>query len=146
MPLNLPGLQSALESLFANPPPSAAQCALAWSDAVGSYAADILPTSTTVTAAASAMTAPLQSAFESPSAASAFDEAFASFATMVAAGQLPLFTGAPPTTPLGIASLLSGSQETHADAAAVFAALIDTWLKTGTASLVLPPNTAVLWS
>jgi hypothetical protein len=51
-----------------------------------------------------------------------------------------------PTAPLGIVASLSGPQETHADAAAVFAALIDAWLKTGTASLVAPPNTVVPWS
>jgi hypothetical protein len=147
MPLNPSGLQSALESLFADPPPSAAECAQAWSDAVASYAAGVIPASTTVAAAAAALTAPLQSAFGSASGAPAFDAAFTSFAVTVAAGMLPLFTGVPPPAPLGIASLLSVSQETHADAAAVFAALLDTWLKTGSASLVLPPNTFVpAWS
>jgi hypothetical protein len=147
MPLNPSGLQSALESLFADPPPSAAECAQAWSDAVASYAAGLIPTSTTVSAAAAALTGALQSAFEAPSAAAAFDAAFTVFAATVAAGQLPLFTGAPPPTPLGIAALLSVPQETHADAAAVFAALLDGWMRTGSATLVLPPNTFVpAWS
>jgi len=147
MPLNPSGLQSSLESLFASPPASAAECAQAWADAVGSYAAGIIPASTTVAAAAAALVAPLQSAFGSPSAASAFDAAFTTFGAMVAAGQLPLFTGLPPPAPLGIATLFASPQPTHAAAAAAFAALIDAWSRTGSATLVLPPNTPVpSWS
>jgi len=143
MPLNPAGLQSDLEMLFASPPATAAACAQAWADAVGSYAAGLVPASTTVAAATAALVAPLQSAFESPSAASPIDDAFAVFAAAVAAGQLPLFAGVAPAAPLGIASLLSVTRETHAEAAAAFAALIDGWLRTGTAMLVLPPNTLV---
>jgi hypothetical protein len=147
MPLNVAGLQSSLETLFANPPATAAACAQAWSDAVSSYAAGIIPASTTVAAAAAALAAPLQSAFGSASGAPAFDDAFTSFAALVATGMVPLFTGVAPPAPLGIASLLSVSQETHAAAAAAFAALIDVWLRTGTATLVLPPNTFIpAWS
>jgi len=146
MPLNPVALQSALESLFADPPSTAAGCAQGWADAVGSYAAGLLPTSTTIPAAKAALAAALQSAFESSSAGSSVDDAFATFAATVAAGMLPLFTGAPPTTPLGIVATLSGARETHADAAAVFAALIDGWLKTGKATLVAPPNTLVQWT
>jgi hypothetical protein len=147
MPLNVAGLQSALETLFADPPPTAAGCAQAWSDAVSSYAAGVIPASTTVPAAAAALTGPLQSAFGSASGAPAFDAAFTSFAVTVAAGMLPLFTGTPPPAPLGIAAQLAVPQQTHAAAAAAFAALIDVWLKTGTAALVLPPNTFVpAWS
>jgi len=146
MPLNPAGLQSALESLFAESPPTAAECAQAWSDAVGSYAAGIVPPSTTVSAAAAGLTASLQSAFESPSAAPAFDAAFTSFAATVGAGMLPAFAAVPPPAPLAVAAQLAVMQDTHAAGAAAFASLIDLWMKTGTATLVAPPNTPVVWT
>jgi hypothetical protein len=59
---------------------------------------------------------------------------------------LPAFAGVPPAAPLGVASLLGVTQPTHAAAAAAFAALIDAWFRTGTATLVAPPNTLVPWS
>lgn len=111
-----------------------------------SYASGIVPPSTTVSAAAAAMVGALQSAFGSPSAAAPFDAAFTAFATTVAGGQLPTFTGVPPPAPLNVASLLALTQPTHAAAAAAFASLIDTWMKTGTATLVAPPNTLVPWT
>jgi hypothetical protein len=146
MPLNLSTLQSALETLFGAPPATAAECAQAWADAVGSYAAAIVPASTTVSAAAEALAAPLQSAFESSAAAQAFDAAFTSFAATLAAGMAPAFAGVPPPAPLGVAAQLSVTQDTHAAGASAFAALIDTWMKTGSATLVAPPNTLVPWT
>jgi hypothetical protein len=146
MPLNLPSLQSALEDLFSNPPPAAADCAQAWADAVEAYFSGVVPPSTTVSAAAGVMTGALQTAFEAPNAAPAVDGAFTAFATTVAGGMLPAFTGVPPAAPLAISTLLAAPQPTHAAAAAAFSALIDTWARTGTAALVAPPFTASLWS
>lgn len=146
MALNPTTLQSSLEALFAEPPATAAECAQAWADAVESYASGIVPASTTVSAAAAAMVGALEAAFASPSAAPAFDAAFATFATAVAAGQLPTFTGTPPPAPLNVASLLALTQPTHAAAAAAFTTLIDLWFRTGSATLVAPPNTVVPWS
>jgi len=146
MPLNTASLQSALASLFASPPASAAACAQAWADAIQGYSAAIVPPSTTVAAAAPTLKSALQAAFGSPSAAPGFDAAFAAFAVTVAGGMLPTFTGVPPPAPLGIASLLAAPQPTHATAAAAFAALIDPWFRTGTGVLVAPPNTVVPWS
>jgi hypothetical protein len=146
LPLNAASLQSDLETLFANPPPAAAGCAQAWANALGSYAAGIVPPSTTVTAAAAGLISPLQSAFASPSAASAFDAALATFATTVGAGMVPTFTGTPPPAPLNVASLMSTTRETHAQAASDFSSLIDLWMKTGIATLVAPPNTTQPWA
>lgn len=146
MPLNPASLQSSLESLFAEPPAAAADCAQAWADAINGYAASIVPVSTTVAAGVSALASALASAFSSPSAASAFDAAFSAFATTVAGGMLPTFTGVPPPAPLGVAAQLAVTQETHAAAAAAWASLIDSWFRTGTAVLVAPPNTVVPWS
>lgn len=146
MPLNPAGLQSDLEAFFAAAPDTDADCAQAWADAVEAYASGLVPPSTAVTSAAAALASSLASAFATPSAASAFDAAFTTFAATVAAGQAPTFTGVPPPAPLGIASLLGSSQPTHAAAAAAFASLIDTWMRTGTAVLVAPPNTVVPWT
>lgn len=146
MPLNPSSLQSSLEALFSAPPPTAAECAQEWADAIQSYAASIVPASTTVAAGAAAMVGALTSAFGSPSAAAGFDAAFTSFAATVATGMLPAFAGVPPAAPLSVASLLAGSQPTHAAAAAAFTSLIDAWMKTGTATLVAPPNTPVTWT
>jgi len=147
MPLNPSSLQSDLEALFGDPPSTAYLAAQAWGDAVRGYAAGVVPVSTTVSTAASALQASLQASFGSPSAASSIDTAFMTFATAVGVGMLPLFTGIVPPHPLGIATLLSGTQPTHASAAAAFSSLIDGWLRTGSATLVLPPNTLVpAWS
>lgn len=143
MPLAPPVLQSALEALFAEPPLLVAECAEAWGQAMASYATAVVPVSTTVAAAAASLTTALAAAFATPVAAPAFDAAFGVFGASVAAGMLPLFTGAPPAAPLGIATLLAASQPTHAAAAAAFTAQIDTWMRTGSAVLVLPPNTTV---
>lgn len=146
MPLDPASLQSDLESLFANPPASGADCAQAWADAVESYATAIVPASTTVASGIPTLASALAAAFSSPSAASGFDAAFTAFATTVAAGMLPAFTGVPPAAPLNVAAQLAVPQETHAAAAAAFAALIDGWFRTGQAVLVAPPNTVVPWS
>lgn len=146
MPLNPASLQSALESLFSAPPASEADCAHAWADAVGNYAAAIVPASLAVSAAAEALAGALQSAFATPSAATAFDAAFLSFATTIGEGMAPAFTGTPPPLPLNIANQLAIPQDTHAAAAAAFTTLIDGWFRTGTAVLVAPPNTLVNWS
>lgn len=146
MPLNPAGLQSDLEAFFEASPDTDAACGQAWADAVEAYASGLVPPSTAVTSAAASLASSLTSAFAAPSAAAPFDAAFTSFAAAVAAGQAPTFTGVPPPAPLGIASLLGGTQPTHAAAAAAFASLIDAWMRTGSAVLVAPPNTVVPWS
>lgn len=146
MPVDAVTLQSELEALFAEPPPSADECAGLWAAALLDYAADVVPASTTVPAAAEALAGALSTAFASEDAAPGVDAAFASFAAAVGAGMAPAFAATPPAEPLGIADLLIGSQPTHAAAAAAFAALIDEWFRTGSATLVAPPNTVVTWS
>jgi len=148
MPFDPTALQSDLEALFAAPPATAAACAAAWSTAIAGYAADVVPASTTVELAAATLETALATAFASESAAPSVDAALMAFAAQVAVGMLPGFTGAPPPAPLGIASLLLAPQETHAAAAAAFAALIDAWFRTGSAVSVPPgvPPVTVIWS
>ncbi len=146
MPVALPALQSGLSGVASDPPPSIAECAQAWADAVQSYAAGVIPPSTTVAAAASALAGALVSAFGAPAAAPGMESAFAAFAATVGggmAGWLPV----PPPAPVGFATQFAGPKPaTHAAAASAVASLIDAWFRTGTATLIAPPNTLVPWS
>jgi hypothetical protein len=146
MPLALPALQSALEVLFAEPPPTGAGCADAWAAAMLDHAAGVVPPSATVGVASDALAAALAAAFATPAAATAVDAAFAAFAAQVGAGMAPAYTAVPPPVPLGLAALLAAPSPSHAAAAAAFAAHIDMWLRTGTATLAAPPFTVVPWS
>lgn len=135
MPLNAPGLQADLESLFADPPATTAECGQAWADAVGAYASGIVPASTTVAAAQATLAGALTSAFDSGDAASPMDAAFTAFATTVGTGMAPAFVAAPPPSPVGFATLFAPPfPGTHAEAASKFATAIDTWCRTGTAT------------
>lgn len=145
MPLDPDGLQDALEDFFAEPsvvlkpdgtadiPASQAACANEWGAIMADYAADIAPPSTTVSAAAATLASSLAAAFATPAAAAAVDAAFSAFAATVGTGMAPSFVATPPAAPPGFATQLLTSQPTHAAAAAAFATLIDTWMKTGTA-------------
>jgi hypothetical protein len=146
MPLDPTALQSALETLFSDPPPTAADCASAWASAARDHAVSVVPSSTSVATASTALEGALASAFAAPDAVAPFDAAFASFAAAVGVGMAPAFAAVPPPAPLNVASLLAAPAATHAAAAASFAALIDAWMRTGTATLVAPPNTLVNWT
>jgi hypothetical protein len=146
MPLTTPLLQSALEALFAEPPPTGGACADAWACAMLDYAAGILPPSATVDAAADTLAAALAAAFATPAAALAVDDAFMAFAVTVGGGMAPAYVATPPPAALGIASLFTAPAPTHVAAAATFGALIDTWLRTGTAQLVAPPFAVLPWT
>ncbi|HET9954092.1 MAG TPA: hypothetical protein VFQ61_06295 [Polyangiaceae bacterium] len=146
MPLDIGLLQSSLESVAANPPATSPECAHAWAEAVRSYAEGIVPPSAAVAGAAATLEGALASAFASPAAAPAMEAAFASFAATVGGGMAG-FAPTPPAAPVGFAQLFAGPKPaTHAAAASALAALIDTWLRLGIATLVAPPNTPTPWS
>jgi hypothetical protein len=146
MSLDSAALQDALLSLFSAPPATALECAAAWADAMRAHATGIVPPSTTVDAACSTLEGALAAAFATPAAAALVDAAFAAFALALGLGMAPLYTATPPPAILGIGTLLATSQPTHDAAATAFGALIDAWLRTGTATLVAPPNTVVPWT
>lgn len=112
MPLNPAGLQSDFEDLFSDPPGTVSECAQAWADAVQAYFAGVVPSSTTVTAAAATLKTALESVFNAgaasdPStAASSMETAFAAFATTVAGGMAPAFVATPPTGQIGFKGVL----------------------------------------
>lgn len=146
MPLNTAGLQSDLEALFADAPATAAECAQAWADAAEAWASGIVPPSTTVTAAKGALAASLAGAFATPAAAPLMETAFLTFATAVGLGMAG-YAPVPPPAPIGLAVQFAGPKPpTHAAAAQQIGTLIDTWMKTGTATLLAPPFTVVPWS
>lgn len=147
MPLVVSTLSSALASNFAAPAADAAGCGQQWADAVQAYAAAVVPPSTTVAAAAATLAGALGSAFASPSAIGPMETAFAAFGATVASGMAPAFTGVPPAGPVGFASVFGGAlPETHGEAASNVASAIDAWMKSGSATLVAPPNTTAPWS
>lgn len=146
MPLDIGALQGGIEGACSSPSDTAAGSAGQWAAAVRDYASGIVPPSTTVSAAAATLEGALAGAFASPAAAPLMEAAFAAFGVTVAAGMLPLYAGVPPSGPVGFASQFGGPKpETHAAAASAVASLIDTWMKTGTATLVAPPNTPTTW-
>jgi len=146
MPLAKSALKSALQSLAENPPSTAAECAAQWASGMTAYAVAIVPPSTTVAAAASALQAALASAFSPPDASGAMETAFLTFATTVASGMSPAFVGVPPVNPVGFSAQFAASKpDTAADGADAFADLIDTWMKTGQASPASPPGPPSAW-
>jgi hypothetical protein len=147
MPLALPALKQGLERTFAGPGATAPLCAQGWADAVSAYTAAIVPPSTTVTAAALALSGALGTAFLAPNAVPSMEAAFAAFGAAVGLG-MASFAPIPPAGPVGFASLFSAAQPaTHAEAAARIGDAIHTWLTTGTSTLLIPPGSPpVTWS
>jgi hypothetical protein len=146
MPLNASGLSSGLSSCFSDPPPSAAACAGQWASAVQSWAAGIIPASTTVSAAVSTLQGALASAFATPNCAPAMETAFAAFAVTVGGGMVG-YAPTPPAGPVGFAPQFLGAKPATAGAAAsAITSLIDPWMKTGLSTLLVLPNTVVPWT
>jgi len=154
MPLDTSALGSALGDLFESPPDGDGDqaagrnaCARAWADAMKGYAAGVIPASTTVSGAAAALKSALVGAFGSADGAGAMEQAFAAFAGAVAGG-MPAggWAGVPPPAPVGFAALLATMQPSRGAAAAAWATKIDTWMRTGTATLIAPPNTPINWN
>ena len=146
MALNKVALTTALTSLFSNPPDSIDGCAAAWADAMESYATSIVPASTTVPAAASDLEAALKTTFVnngSTAMLTTLESDFLTFATTVGGGMTG-YTSTPPPGLVGFSTI--GNADTHATAAANFANKIDTWMKTGIATLIVSPYTVVNWS
>ena len=150
--LNPTGLKDQLQVFFSNPPIATPDCAAQWATIMEAYASGIVPPSLGVSAAATALTGALTAAFISGPAAvvPGVEAAFLAFATAVGVGMAPTFTGTPPPAPVGFAVELAKPPAlwatTHEDAAILWANMIHTWMTTGIATLVAPPNTPVPWS
>lgn len=146
MPLSLPSLSDGLETLAADPPATAAQCAQTWADAVQAYATGIVPPSATVAAAAATLASALVAPFGSSDAAAGMEGAFSAFAVTVGGGMAG-YTAIPPPAPVGFSTQFAGAKPaTHKEAGQQIGALIDGWMRTGTATLIAPPYTVLPWS
>jgi hypothetical protein len=146
MPLNLSALVDGLEEVASDPPGGPAACAAAWADAVESWASAVLPASSTVAAAAGTLETALAAAFQTTNAAPAMESAFTAFAATVGGGMAG-YVPTPPPAPVGFATEFPAPfPPNHAAAATTVAALIDAWMRTGIATLAVPPNTVVPWS
>lgn len=127
-------LETQIEALAADPPPTIAECATAWADALEAHFSAVVPASTTVSAARATLETALAAAFASPAAAPGMEAAFAAFATTVGGGMAPAFVATPPPAPVGFAAQFLVQPTTHAEAAAAIASLVGTWARTGSAT------------
>lgn len=135
MALDPSGLTADLTANFATPGATYAACGQQWADAMQAYATGIVPASTTVTTAAATLASDLAAAFALADAIPSMETAFATFAATVGLGMAPAFTAVPPPGAAGFAAQFGGGHPvTHADAASAISGIIDTWMRTGTAT------------
>lgn len=142
-------LEAELLDFFAAPPvvmagsnvdytASRSACAQKWADAMQKYLSSagsvLTPASTTITTALATFKTSLASAFATTGAAAAVDTAFVALATSLGTGMAPAFVATPPAGNPGFASNITTNEASHALAAASWAARIDAWLRTGTAT------------
>jgi hypothetical protein len=124
------GLRADLLTLFQSPPASIALCATDWADAIGAYAADVVPISTIVAAAQATLETATAAAFALPypGSATALDAAYIAFAATVFGGMVaPAPPNAAPAGPPGWVAQLLIPQSSHGSAADVFRDLVDGW-------------------
>ena len=144
MPLVRDDLKDSLVSLFSSPPDSFDLCAKAWSDAMSSYSATMVPLVVFPEPARVALANSLSSAFSDPAnsaivTASAMENAWGDFAIALGAAVSPPFTSTPANAPIGLVGfqllLLSDPLvATHDSAANDVAGAIHSWMLTGTAT------------
>lgn len=162
MPFVQTTLRDPLETLFAEPPSTAAACAQQWADAVASYFADITPPlalpmqQTAAEAARVALQASLAGTFSAApqvreTSATQMEAAFVTYGGAIAAAIVlaGLHTAIPPAAPVGFLSLfvsLADEEASHAEAANEYANAIHAWAKTGTTTLILTPFTTLTWN
>lgn len=159
MPLDItkltldPGLPGAQDADY---PATRQAAAAAWAAAVAAYAETVAPPLLQpVLPAQEALEATLLDAFGRPavSVADALEASFMMFGATVALLMAPLPPGIPiwvPVPPPGLVGFQSLFDQrpyptTRAAGVLRLATRIDAWMRTGTATLALPPNTATTW-
>lgn len=110
-------------------PESELDAAQAFADALKIYATSIVPASTTVSAASSAMISALGTL-----SISEFQSALTTFASTVGGGMAPAYTATPPSTTIDFSTVTSKDGENAEDSINELVNVIDTWMKTGTAT------------
>ncbi len=151
MPLDPSGLETDFAAFFAAPPNGAgnvaasrAACAIQWASALTSYAAAVVPPSTAVAAAGTALQAAFVSAMGGVSLG-AFDAAITAWAAAIGAGMAPGFVATPPPSSSVFVTEGAVLRVSSATAASDWAASIDAWMRTGTAT-PSGGGAAVAWS
>jgi hypothetical protein len=130
------GIQSIIDqeySGFTQFPSSVLEAAERWSIAIDNYASLVTPPSTTSQAASQALKAKLLLAENL--GVDAFKLGLIEYATVLAGGMAPTFTGVPPVTP-PIFEPIFAAGFAGADSATIaelLSSMIDLWFKTGTA-------------
>jgi hypothetical protein len=151
MPLNAAALKSGIEAVARSPGATPADCAAAWAAAIVSYFSAVVPASTTVAATQATLTTALAGAFTQPTPGMVFNQmesALLAAALTIGGGMTGVgFAGVAPAGLVGFAQVFAAPYaETHAAAAQKIADAIDTWAKTGTATMTSPPATTVTWT
>lgn len=157
MPLNIAALKSSpgLPGAGSNGNlPNAAAVAATWAAAVGAWATGIVPPSTTVSAAQTALQSTLAGLFatqrSSPAQvtalAASLESAHLTFATSVGGGMAG-YAPVPPAGPVGFSNILSAANRANSQLAAdAIADALDAWMRTGVSTLIATPFTVVPWS
>lgn len=134
---------------FVGFPSDSNQVADNWSNAIYEYSKTCIPLSTSATSAKAAMKSVMMGMGAPMSGLTVFPAAFTAYAATFAPGMLGAgFTGVPPSSPIDLAPVFSiplnaGTNQMRVNA---MAAIIHAWFKTGSATLIAPPNTTLLWT
>ena len=148
----LTGIPGAQERAY---PTSAEEAARQWAHAALNWMVGVVPPSTQVAAAAQQLEGMLVGIFrqqQQPGAphnsGAQIDAAFQAFGATIALGMLPAYTAIPPPSPPGFAqAALRGSYaRTRAEGVQQIASMLQRWAAMGTATLVAPPFTPVVWT
>jgi hypothetical protein len=118
-----------------------------WATAFDTYAKAVVPPSLTSEVAKAAFVSTFLG-MNFSNGVIQFPLCFVNYAAALAPGMAPLNTGVPPIgipifAPIYAIGYGGGSS---AACIALLVNILDTWIKTGTATLVAPPNTVVNWS
>lgn len=118
-------------SSFEEFPQDLTEASIRWSEAINSYAKNVIPTSINSEAAKQAFATTLLNSDTS----TALPLAFTNYATLLASGMLPTFVATPPPISIDFTSVyaLGFGGGSSKSVASLMSTIIDTWFKTGTA-------------
>jgi len=156
MPLLLPTLRIELSKimdqsspLFEGFPETNIEVANRWSTAIKIYTTSIIPYSANSELAKEAFKlAILPISAQSQNGAALFQTAFTSFASQLAIGMAPAFTGIPPIVPINLLPVnpIGFGGGSSSSCVSLMSTIIDTWFRTGSAVLNAPSAAVTIWN